>query len=109
MQENKEIKIEGMHNRFAGFNIPKEIIELEMIMGKPVYGSRGFTKMMLFAKEENINNDVIDHYMHIKPERQNEENNDEYKNRTRFQKALLKYRPYIYQFTNTKLFQDKNK
>lgn len=106
MQEQQEVKtpvIDGMHNRFAGFKIPEEIIAVEMATGRPVFGSRGFTKMMMFANQEKIDNEIIDHYMSIKPERQENEDKAEYKNRTRFQKALLKYRPYIYQFTETKI------
>lgn len=93
----------NLHKEYSDFKIPEEINKINIFTGRPLFGSKGLTKIILFAQEKNINNDVIDYYMSIPPARQEGENdNDEYKSRTRFQKVLLKYRPYIYDFDNLK-------
>ena len=91
--------MKGLHNKYAGFEIPDEIKQMEKIAKTPVIGSKGMTKMVLFADQEKIDNSIIDHYMKIPPQRQEGETQEEYKNRTRFQKALVKYRSYIYDYS----------
>ena len=58
-----------------------------------------FVKMMVFAHENQINNDAIDHYMACPPHRMEDESYDEMKLRNKFAKALLKYRAYLYDYS----------
>jgi hypothetical protein len=64
--------------------------------------NKNFAKMVSFCEEHKINNDIIDQVMAIKPARLEEESRDDYKNRQRFQKYLLKYRSYIYDYNKLK-------
>ncbi len=66
---------------------------------KYALGTRGYTKMIQFAAEVMLRNLDVDYWMSIKPQRVEGEQNDEYKVRSQFQKALLKYRPYIYNYS----------
>jgi hypothetical protein len=57
-----------------------------------------FAKMMIFANESKLNNESIDYWMFFKPQRHEDESFSDYKNRQKLQKALLKYRKYIYNY-----------
>lgn len=65
------------------------------------FGSKNFTKMKCFVNKVKLTNDAIDYWMSFGPKRQENENYEDYKIRIKFQKALLKYREYIYSFSNT--------
>lgn len=84
-----------LHNKYASFKVPDEIEMLQKQGVNPI-GSKNFTKMVLFAQENGIDNQIIDEYMALPQSRQEEEEYTNYKNRMKFQKALLKYRPFIY-------------
>ena len=58
-----------------------------------------FVKMMLFAHENQINNDAIDYYMACPPRRMEDESYDDMKTRTKFANKLLKYRSYLYDYS----------
>ena len=58
-----------------------------------------FIKMMVFAHENQINNDAIDYYMACPPRRMEDESYDDMKVRTRFANKLLKYRSYLYDYS----------
>ena len=58
-----------------------------------------FYKMMLFAHENQLNNDAIDYYMACPPRRMEDESYEDMKSRTRFAKLLLKYRAYLYDYS----------
>jgi hypothetical protein len=58
-----------------------------------------FIKMMLFANENQINNDDIDYYMACPPRRIEGESYDDMKVRTQFANKLLKYRAYLYDYS----------
>lgn len=73
------------------------------------YGSKGLSKMMTFAKNYTLTNEVIDNYMSMSPKRYDNESREDYKARLKFQKALLKYRPYIYKFPSGNKRQRKIK
>lgn len=91
-----------LHNQFAGFELPAEVQEAyNMGLGEKMFGPRNKAKMMIFAADNKIDNDLIDHYMRIKPERQLNESTEDYKNRSKFQKALLKYRSFLYDYKVT--------
>ena len=77
--------------KFADFKIPSEF--------KRGYGATNFIKMMLFANEVQLNNDVIDYYMACPPYRMEDESYDDMKARTRFANALLKYRSKLYDYS----------
>ena len=58
-----------------------------------------FIKMMVFAHENQINNDAIDYYMNCPPRRMEDESYEDMKARTRFANKLLKYRSYLYDYS----------
>jgi hypothetical protein len=90
-----------LHNQFAGFELPVELQEAYRTgMGEKMFGPRNFTKVMVFATDNKIDNEIIDYYVGIKPERQPHESMEEYKNRSKFQKVLNKYRPYLYNYSS---------
>ena len=58
-----------------------------------------FTKMMMFANEVKLNNDDIDYFMAQRPMRGEDETYEDFKSRSKFAKALLKYRAYLYDYS----------
>jgi hypothetical protein len=89
-----------MHNEFANYTLPKEVKELYKLgLGANMFGPKNFARVMFFAQEKEITNFVIDHYMGIKPARQEGEDRADYKNRLKFQKVLYKYRKYLYDYS----------
>ena len=84
--------------KFAEFEIPAELKSAHKA-GMQLVGSLAFTKMMLFANENEITNDDIDYYMNRKPMRSEDETQEEFKNRSKFSKALYKYRKYLYDYS----------
>jgi len=80
--------VQELAQKFADFKLPDE------------YRVRNnFVKMMLFAHENQINNDAIDHYMACPPRRMEDESYEDMKTRTRFANKLLKYRSYLYDYS----------
>ena len=65
-----------------------------------LFGSKSFTKMIMFKDAVNLTNDHIDMWMSLGPKREAEEPIEDYKIRRNFQNALYKFRPYIYNFDN---------
>jgi hypothetical protein len=55
--------------------------------------------MMMFAREVQLTNDDVDYFMSIKPQRQEDESYENMKMRSKFSKFLLKYRPYLYDYS----------
>ena len=84
--------------KWAEFEIPKDI-KAAYKAGVQLVGSLGFTKMMMFANENQITNDDIDYYMNIKPQRQEDETVEQMKVRGKFSQALYKYRAYLYDYS----------
>jgi len=84
--------------KFAEFDLPAEV-KSAYKAGMPLIGSLAFTKMMMFANENNINNDDIDYYMAQRPMRQEDETYEDFKSRSKFSKALLKYRKFLYDYS----------
>jgi len=84
--------------KWAEFEIPKDI-KAAYKAGVQLVGSLGFTKMMMFANENQITNDDIDYYMNIKPQRQEDETIEQMKSRGKFSQALYKYRAYLYDYS----------
>ena len=84
--------------KWAEFEIPKEI-KTAYKAGVQLAGSLGFTKMMMFANENQITNDDIDYYMDRKPQRQEDETVEQMKMRGKFSNALYKYRKYLYDYS----------
>jgi len=58
-----------------------------------------FYKTMLFAHENQLNNDAIDYYMACPPHRMEDESYEDMKARTRFAQKLTKYREYLYDYS----------
>ena len=84
--------------KFAGYQIPAEI-KSAYKSGAQLIGSLKFTKMMLFANEVQLTNDNIDYFMDMKPQRNEDESYEDMKIRGQFSKALLKYRPHLYDYS----------
>jgi hypothetical protein len=60
--------------------------------------SKNWAKMATFATNNNLSNKDIDYWMALSPKRQKDENFIDYKDRQKFQNALIKYRPFLYQY-----------
>ena len=84
--------------KFAEFDLPAEV-KSAYKAGMPLIGSLAFTKMMMFANENNINNNDIDYFMALRPMRGEDETFEDFKSRSKFAKALLKYRAYLYDYS----------
>ena len=84
--------------KWAEFEIPKEIKQAYK-SGVQLVGSLGFTKMMMFANENQITNDDIDYYMNQKPSRGEDETFEAFKQRSKFANVLYKYRKYLYDYS----------
>jgi hypothetical protein len=65
------------------------------------YGPKNIAKLALFLQESKITNfnEVYDHYIQIKPQRQEGESDAELKNRTKFTKTLEKNKKYFYDYS----------
>jgi len=83
--------------KFDQFKIPEEVAT-QVKMGL-ITMPKNMLKVMLFAGENNLTNTNIDYWMSIKSERQSDESFAEYKLRKKFQSALVKYRPYLYDYS----------
>jgi hypothetical protein len=55
--------------------------------------------MVLFSDHVQLNNDDVDYYMALKPERMEDESFVDYKNRRVFTKQLFKKRSLIYDYS----------
>jgi hypothetical protein len=86
-----------LSEKFNDFKIPKEV--LEQVKMDLITMPKNMLKTMLFASENNLINENIDYWMSIKPHRQSDESMLAYKARQKFQSALIKYRPYIYNYS----------
>jgi len=84
--------------QFAEFEIPADV-KSAYKAGVQLIGSLGFTKMMMFANEVQLTNDDIDYFMNQKPQRNEDETSEQFKVRSKFSKALLKYRPHLYDYS----------
>jgi len=84
--------------KWAEFEIPKDI-KSAYKAGVQLAGSLGFTKMMMFAYENQITNDDIDYYMAQRPMRGEDETFEDFKQRSRFANVLYKYRKYLYDYS----------
>jgi len=84
--------------KFAEYQLPKEIKDA-FKQGMQMIGSLNFTKMMMFANEVQLTNDDVDYFMNMSPQRSEDESYEDMKIRGRFSKALLKYRPHIYDYS----------
>ena len=61
--------------------------------------SKGFVKAMSFALSVKLNNDNIDYYMAKRPMRSEDESPEYFKMRSKFSKALYKYRKFLYDYS----------
>jgi len=84
--------------KFAAYDVPAELKSAHRA-GMQLVGSLAFTKMMLFANEVKLTNNDIDYYMSLRPLRQEDETQDDFKARSKFSKALLKYRAQLYDYS----------
>ena len=84
--------------KYAAFDVPAELKSAHRA-GMQLVGSLAFTKMMLFANEVKLTNNDVDYYMSLRPTRQEDETQDDFKARSKFSKALLKYRAQLYDYS----------
>jgi len=84
--------------QFAEYDLPAETKQMWKA-GMQLIGSLGFTKMMMFANEVQLTNDDIDYFMNQKPHRSEDETPEQFRIRSKFSKALLKYRPHLYDYS----------
>lgn len=84
--------------KYAAFDVPAELKQAHRA-GVQLVGSLAFTKMMLFANENQITNDDIDYYMNQKPMQSEDETREDFINRSKFSKVLYKYRRYLYDYS----------
>jgi hypothetical protein len=84
--------------QFAEYQLPDEV-KTSFKQGFQLIGSLGFTKMMMFANEVQLTNDDIDYFMALRPQRQEDETQEDMKMRGKFAKALLKHRPHLYDYS----------
>ena len=84
--------------QFAEYQLPDEV-KAAYKAGLQLIGSLGFTKMMMFANEVQLTNNDIDYFMALRPQRQEDESQEDMKQRGKFAKALLKYSPHLYDYS----------
>ena len=84
--------------QFAEYQLPAEVKQAWKA-GVQLVGSLGFTRMMMFANEVQLTNDDIDYFMNQRPQRNEDETPEQFRQRSKFSKALLKYRPHLYDYS----------
>ena len=84
--------------QFADYKLKDEIMSAYRA-GVQLVGSLKFTKMMMFAYENQITNADIDYYMAQSPMRGEDETFEDFKQRSRFANVLYKYRKYLYDYS----------
>lgn len=82
-------------NKYAEFQIPKETKDIIVKRGL----SLSAAKIAIFADTEKITNQDIDYYMSLKPARMEDESYEDYRNRRKFQKVLVKRRTLLYDYS----------
>lgn len=89
IESRKKYPVETLHRVW---------METEPLPKGPDFGNYDLNKMARFGFLVTLNNLDIDYWMSIKPARIEEESYEDYKIRQKFQRALLKYRPFIYDY-----------
>ena len=84
--------------KFADYKLSDEI-KSAYRAGVQLIGSLKFTKMMMFANEVKLTNDDIDYFMNFRATRNEDETPEQFRQRSKFAKALLKYRPHLYDYS----------
>jgi len=84
--------------KYAAFDVPAELKSAHKA-GMQLVGSLAFTKMMLFANEVKLTNDDINFFMSMSPNRTGDETPEQFKQRSKLSKALLKYRAQLYDYS----------
>ena len=90
--------------KFAEYELPAEM-KSAYKAGMQLFGSLAFTRMMMFANEVKLTNADIDYYMAQRPMRNEDETYEQFKQRSKLAKALLKYRAYLYDYS---VFEKQN-
>ena len=99
-----KMQLEGMHNIIAVYDVPEEI-KIAHRQGFRPFGSLNKVKVALFIKDQNFN-EIYDYYLQFKPQRQQEEGYEDYKNRMKFQKTLHKYKSDFFDYS---VYPERNK
>jgi hypothetical protein len=84
--------------QFTNYKLKDEIMSAYRA-GVQLVGSLKFTKMMMFANEVKLTNDDIDYFMSFRVTRTEDETPESFRQRSTFAKALLKYRPHLYDYS----------
>ena len=90
----------GLHNQFAGFELPEEMKQMYKAGFQP-FGPKNIAKLALFLQESKVDsfNEVYDYYSSLKPQRLEGESDAELKNRSNFTKTIQKYKSYFYNYS----------
>lgn len=103
--------IAGLHNMFAGFELPDDMKQLYKAgLGEKLFGPKNKAKLALFLqenKEAGSFTDIYNHYIKIKPQRQDGESDVELKSRSKFQKVLAKQKMYFYDYQKLLVIKSK--
>jgi hypothetical protein len=84
--------------KFADYQLSDDI-KSAYRAGVQLMGSLKFTKMMMFANEVKLTNNDIDYFMNFRATRTEDETPESFRQRSKFAKALLKYRPHLYDYS----------
>jgi len=84
--------------QFTDYKLKDEIMSAYKA-GVQLIGSLKFTKMMMFANEVKLTNDDIDYFASLKPRQNEDETPEQFRQRSKFAKALIKYRPHLYDYS----------
>jgi hypothetical protein len=84
--------------QFTNYKLKDEIMSAYRA-GIQLVGSLKFTKIMMFANEVKLTNDDIDYFMSFRVTRIEDETPEQFRQRSKFAKALLKYRPHLYDYS----------
>jgi hypothetical protein len=84
--------------QFTNYQLSNEI-KTAFRAGIQLIGSLKFTKMMMFANEVKLTNDDIDYFASLKPMQNEDETPETFRQRSKFAKALIKYRSHLYDYS----------
>jgi len=84
--------------QFTNYKLKDEIMAAYRA-GVQLVGSLKFTKMMMFANEVKLTNDDIDYFASLKPMQNEDETPETFRQRSKFAKALIKYRSHLYDYS----------
>jgi 2-methylcitrate dehydratase PrpD len=92
-----KVAVNELAQKFVDFKLPKHL--LEGYKRGYVTVPLNYMKIVLFNTENGVSNDEIDYYLGIPPQRQEDETKEEMRARGKYNKSLLKYLPFLYDYS----------